>query len=81
MNLFIGDYHPASVVFHQLPASVVFHRLPASVDHHRLPASVKTDASYPPNLLKQVAILRKPDLSGLRTSAYEFIHRQLAIIG
>ncbi len=22
MNLFIGDYHPASVVFHQLSASV-----------------------------------------------------------
>jgi hypothetical protein len=58
MNLFIGDYHPASVV------------------HHQLPASVKTDASQHPNLLKQVAILRKPDLSGLRTSAYEFIHRR-----
>jgi hypothetical protein len=60
MNLFIDDYHPASVVYHQLSASV------------------KTDASQHPNLLKQVAILRKPDLSGLRSSAYEFIHRRLS---
>jgi hypothetical protein len=75
MNLFIGDNHPASVVFHQLPASVCFidcqHRLSASIVYHQLSASVKTDASYHPNLLNQVMNLREPDLSGLRSSAYE----------
>jgi hypothetical protein len=75
MNLFIGDYHPASVVYHRLPTSVCFidcqHRLSASIVYHQLSASVKTDASYHPNLLNQVMNLREPDLSGLRSSAYE----------
>jgi hypothetical protein len=51
MNSFIGDYHPASVKYQ---------RLPASVEYLRLPASVETDASYHPNLLKQVAIVDEP---------------------
>jgi hypothetical protein len=51
------------------PASVCF------IDcQHRL----KPTPHIPPNLLKQVVILRKPDLSGLRSSAYEFIHRRLS---
>jgi hypothetical protein len=60
MNSFIGDYHPASVKYQRLPASVEYLRLPASVEYLRLPASVETDASYHPNLLKQVAIVDEP---------------------
>jgi hypothetical protein len=78
MNSFIGDYHPASSVFIDHQQKLYFlncqHRLCFINCQHRL----KPTPHIPPNLLKQVAILRKPDLSGLRNSAYEFIHRRLS---
>jgi hypothetical protein len=66
------------VCIHRSPASIVFPQLPASVCFINYQHRLKPTPHNHPSLLKQVAILRKPDLSGLRSSAYEFIHRRLS---